>query len=379
MRNEINPQVFFSSNMLAIIILNSKGEIESINNKSLELLSCGEKQLKGFPFLNLVLESDQEQVRRFFNSTSELKSKNTIEIQINGCSDKPVFIELEWMNSSSNNQEKYLGIINDISKQKDIEQEVEDLKDAKQEVFKKLEEEKELSELKSRFVTMASHEFRTPLAGVLSSIQLIKRYLVSEKGNWDKLGSKSKIETHFNKIEESVFNLNQILNDFLSLGKIEENKVISRYTWFNLPCFLENMCEEFKPLCKSGQKISFRHIGSKADIHLDKHILRNIVNNLISNAIKYSGADKTIQLISIVSEGNLTIKVQDDGIGIPITEHKNIFRRFFRAGNAENFEGTGLGLNIVKKYTELMNGEVNFESEENKGTTFFIKFPLIKK
>jgi PAS domain S-box-containing protein len=376
---EINLKSVFSNTIIGLVLLDEQGEIENINKKALELLGYEEAHLIGSHFLNLVIELDKNKVRSYFSLVNVSNGNNTIDVQIREASNEPISIELELIFSDSTVQNKYIGIIKDNSIRKGIEKEVKDLKEAKREADKRLEEEIELNELKSRFVTIASHEFRTPLAGVLSSTQLIRRYLDSEKENWDEFINKSKIETHFDKIEESVLNLNHILNDFLSLGKIDENKINCKYTWFNLPSFLHDMCQELEHLCKAGQKIECQHYGADKEIFLDKHILRNIINNLVSNAIKYSPENKTIHLSSKTEGSFLTIKVRDEGIGIPIAEHKNIFRRFFRAGNAINFEGTGIGLSIVKKYSELMNGNVTFESQENEGTTFFINFSLNEK
>jgi PAS domain S-box-containing protein len=379
MSKQIELNSVFPNSIIGLVILNEQGEIEKVNDRAIELLGYKDINLIDSQFSNLVIESDKDKLSSYFSSADEWNEDNTIEIQIKKNNNEPIPIELDLICPESDIQKHYIGIIIDGLKRKLIEKEVKDLKAAKQEIFKRLEEEKELSELKSRFVTIASHEFRTPLAGVLSSLQLIRRYTNSEKESWNAFSTKDKIEAHFDKIEESVLNLNHILNDFLSLGKIEENKITCKYTWFNLPTFLNEMCRELEPLCKSGQKIHCNHYGENKETYLDKHILRNIINNIVSNAIKYSAENKTIQLTSRIDKAFLYIEIKDQGIGIPIAEHKHIFRRFFRAGNAVNFEGTGLGLNIVKKYTELMNGNITFESQENQPTTFFIKLPLNEK
>jgi hypothetical protein len=376
---EINLKSIFPNTIVGLIILNEVGTIENVNSRALELLGYSESQLVGSDFSSLVIESDKDKVGRYFHSVDSLNNENTIEIQIKESGNETVPIELELIFPDSNVKRKYIGIIVNSLNRKRIEKEIKDLIEAKREVLKRLEEEIELNELKSRFVTIASHEFRTPLAGVLSSLQLIKRYVDSETDKWNEFVNKSKIETHFDKIEESVLNLNHILDDFLSLGKIEENKIMCQYAWFNLSFFLDKMCEELQTLCKSGQQIICNHQDGNQEIYLDKHILRNIINNLISNSIKYSAENKVILLTSRNDGSELTIEIKDEGIGIPIVEHKNIFSRFFRAGNALNYQGTGLGLHIVKKHAELMNGEITFESQENEGTTIFVKFSLNEK
>jgi len=376
---EINLKSVFPNTIVGLFILNELGTIENVNNRALQLLGYSESHLVGSDFSNLVIESDKDKVSRYFRSVDPMKNENTIEIQIKESGNETVPIELGLIFPDSDAQRKYIGVIINSLNRKRIEKEIKDLVQAKLDVLKRLEEEIELNELKSRFVTIASHEFRTPLAGILSSLQLIKRYTDSETDKWNELINKSKIETHFDKIEESVLNLNHILDDFLSLGKIEENKITCQYTWFSLPSFLDKMCGELQALCKSGQQINCKHYGGNQDIYLDKHILRNIINNLISNSIKYSAENKVIQLTTRNDGSNLIIEIKDEGIGIPIAEHKNIFSRFFRAGNALNYQGTGLGLHIVKKHAELMNGNITFKSQENEGTTIIIKFSLNEK
>ena len=376
--DKIGFKTVFPNNIIGLIIIDSSGKILNINNKSVDLLGYEKNYFIGSQFSNFIIDADKNIFNSYFNSIDKANNSNTIEIRIKDFDDQSVHVDLELIDPIINDQKYYVGIIKDVFKRRKIEREVKELKEDKEHVLERLEEEKDLSDLKSRFVSMASHEFRTPLAGILSSLQLIQRYHVSEKKKWDEFRAKEKIETHFRKIEESVTNLTLILDDFLSLGKIEADKVVCKYHTFNLPQFLEDMCRDLKMLCKPNQKIEYQHIGDDLQVYLDAHLLRNITNNLISNAIKYSAENKTILLISKRDSSSVIIEVRDEGIGIPTSEHKNLFRRFFRAGNAINYQGTGLGLNIVKKYTELMDGTVTFESEENKGTTFFVSFPVNK-
>ena len=230
-----------------------------------------------------------------------------------------------------------------------------------------LEKEKELSELKSRFVTMASHEFRTPLSTILSSASLISKY--------NETGEDEKRTKHIERVKSSVHNLTSILNDFLSLGKLEEGKIQCTPSEFDISSFCNDLVNELKEVTKKGQTISYKHSGSSSKVYLDKNLTRNICINLISNAIKYSGEGSSILFKTEISESHLQISIEDCGIGIPESETQHIFERFFRAKNALNIQGTGLGLNIVKKYTELMSGEVSFTSIDNKGTTFIVKLP----
>ncbi len=248
-----------------------------------------------------------------------------------------------------------------------LEQEVVERKRAEDDTRKALEKERELNELKSKFVSIASHEFRTPLSTILSSVSLIDQYI-------DK-GDNEKIKKHTARTKASVNHLTAILNDFLSLGKLEEGKVDVQHESVALDELFMEIREDIKLQLKEGQQIQIENRNADI-IPSDSRILRNILFNLLSNASKYSDAGKNIFLSHSRGENAVTISVRDEGIGIPPQDQKHMFDRFFRASNAGNIPGTGLGLNIVKRYVDLLGGTVNFISEYKKGTTFFITVPI---
>lgn len=229
-----------------------------------------------------------------------------------------------------------------------------------------LGKEKELNELKSQFVSLASHEFRTPLSTILSSLSLIKTY--GEMNNLEKQ------DKHIVKIESSVRNLTELLNHFLSVSKLEEGMIAAVQEEFNTASYISEICSEMKLTSKNEQVINYHHLGDKT-CYLDKHILKNILYNLISNAIKFTPNGGTIEIISEGKISDLTITVKDNGIGISKKDQIHLFKRFFRGENAQKIQGTGLGLNIVLKYVELMKGKICVSSEENHGTTFTLTFP----
>ena len=229
-----------------------------------------------------------------------------------------------------------------------------------------LEKEKELSELKSRFVSMASHEFRTPLSSILSSANLIGHYEEGEQ--------QDKRMRHVNRIASSVKNLTFILNDFLNLEKLESGKVRFHPAAIDFEEYVESFMDEIRLLAKGKQEIIFRHSGERK-VLIDDNLVKNVLINLLSNAVKYSPEGKDVELISKNENGMLEIAVIDEGIGIPKADHAGMFSRFFRAKNVENIQGTGLGLTIVKRYLDLMGGEIGFESEQFKGSTFRVKIP----
>lgn len=234
------------------------------------------------------------------------------------------------------------------------------------ELTQALEREKGLSELKSRFMSIASHEFRTPLSTILSSTSLIEKYNKEEQ--------EENRKKHTTRIKSAVKNLTDILDDFLSLDKLEQGRVTLTRETLNLNELSLELIEELNGILKSGQAIHLSFYGNRETVQ-DKKVLRNILLNLLSNAIKYSEEEKGIYLF-IENNGSLvTIRVKDEGIGIPEEEQKNLFGKFYRAKNAIHIQGTGLGLNIVKRYVELLDGDITFISKQNEGTTFTITFP----
>ena len=267
----------------------------------------------------------------------------------------PVSLTLTAMRDPHGEINGYLGIATDISERKKAELDLR----------MSLEKEKELSELKSRFVSLASHEFRTPLSTVLSSAFLITQYNGAD--------DQPKREKHIQRIVSSVNMLTDILNDFLSVGKIEEGKIQVRHEDFNLEKHIADTTTELNGTLKQGQSIQYVHKGESA-VFLDKSLLKHIVINLLSNAIKFSPEYSVIQLHSHVRKDAVELVFIDKGIGISPEDQQHLFERFFRGTNVTNIQGTGLGLHIVAKYAELMNGTVTCQSEVNVGTTFIVTF-----
>lgn len=249
-----------------------------------------------------------------------------------------------------------------------LEDEVRERKKAEEEVRKAFERERELNELKSKFVSIASHEFRTPLSAVLSSASLINQY--KDKGELEK------VDKHVVRIKSSVNHLTSILNDFLSLGKLEEGRVEIKNEWIPLLDFIREIREELSETLKAGQDILIDCPQEIDQINSDIRILRNILFNLISNASKYSDVNKKIYVTFAQYDQKMKIDIRDEGIGIPEEDFKHMFDRFFRASNAGNTQGTGLGLNIVKRYVELLGGSVSFTSTYGRGSTFSVILPL---
>ncbi|MEP7109111.1 MAG: PAS domain-containing sensor histidine kinase [Ferruginibacter sp.] len=247
-----------------------------------------------------------------------------------------------------------------------LKEALQKLEQSQQELSEALDKERELNEIKSRFVSMASHEFRTPLSAVLSSASLLTKYTKGE--------DQEKRNKHIDRIKGAVKQLNEILEDFLSLGKLNEGKVNTVNSPFEINAFIEETTEDIKGLLKEGQRIICNHKGEYT-INSDMKLLKNVLLNLITNAIKFSEPGTSIVIDSQVGEGFATIKITDQGLGISKEDQEYLFSSFFRGANVVNIQGSGLGLHIVKRYLELMVGSITLKSRINEGTTFTITIP----
>lgn len=231
-----------------------------------------------------------------------------------------------------------------------------------------LKKEKELNELKTNFLSMVSHEFKTPLSGILTSVMLLKKYQLTEQ--------QQNRNKHLKTIKNKVHYLNNILNDFLSIERLDSSKVKYKFTHFNLSKVINEVVYNANLLLKSGQNINIPSNFDNFILYQDEKILELILSNLIYNAIKFSLENTTIT-IEVVKKGeNIQFKIIDQGIGIPEKDQKFIFNRYFRSDNVINTQGTGIGLNIVKSHIENLGGFISFISQENVGSTFTVELPL---
>lgn len=254
-------------------------------------------------------------------------------------------------------KEEVMAIVRDITERKQAEAEIRNA----------LEREKELNELKSRFVSIASHEFRTPLATILSSAQLIENY--SQK--W----SDEKKVSHLHRIQNSVRHMTELLNDVLLINKAEVGKLEFNPIPISLSGFCQEIIEDIQ-LTSTDHKIVFEDKSQCEIINADQKLLRHILTNLLSNAIKYSPSKENVYFDLDDRDNNIIFKVRDEGIGIPEKEQGEIFTSFNRASNVGTISGTGLGLSIIKRSVDLHGGHIELDSTLGVGTTFTIKLPL---
>lgn len=390
----------------SILVTDYQGKIVRVNPATEKLFGYDTKELLGKPIEILIpkrLARVHEQHRSTFQENPRPRSMGTgldlFALKKNG-EEFPVEVSLSPFRTEAGKFVMAFVIDNSVRKEheqriirqnqqleqlavalqnlnEDLEEKVrtrtQALEETKNDLAAALETERELGELKSRFVSMASHEFRTPLSTVLSSASLIGSY--ADREDYEN------VKKHSQRIKTAVNNLNTILTEFLSLGKLEEGKTEPNLLETNLPTLVEEVHSEIKALFRNGQSLSYEHQGDSKTI-LDPGLLKHVLLNLISNAIKYSPENAPIKVASYVQPNEVFLQVVDQGMGIPEADQKHLFSRFFRAANASNIQGTGLGLYIVKRYIELMNGEIGFTSTEGVGTTFWIKIypqPYLQK
>ena len=238
---------------------------------------------------------------------------------------------------------------------------------AQNEINSALKKEKELNELKTKFLSLVSHEFKTPLSGILTSAMLLGKYKQTDQ--------QDKRDKHVKTITDKVHYLNNILNDFLSIEKLETGKINYKYNNFKLSKVVKEVVYNANMLLKEGQKINYPENIDEMSLFQDEKIVELALSNLVHNAIKYSSENTVVDIKVKQDENMTTFIISDNGIGIPLNDQKSIFNRYFRAENALLTQGTGIGLNIVKSHLENLGGSIHFVSEENIGSTFTIILP----
>ena len=238
---------------------------------------------------------------------------------------------------------------------------------AEEELRRALEQERELSELKSRFVSMTSHEFRTPLATILSATELIEKY-------GERLPADEKGEL-IGLIKSAVSRMTSMLEDVLLIGKADAGRVEFHPKPVDIGRLASTVVEVVRRSTGQRGPIATRIDGECTGRLLDEKLVRHILGNLLSNAVKYSLANSPVQLSIECDDAATRFEVRDQGIGIPADDQPRLFSTFHRGGNVSNVSGTGLGLAIVKKCVDVHDGTISFASAAGQGTTFRVTLP----
>ena len=393
-----------------IITINSKGAIQSVNKAAARLFGYKREEMTGQNISMLLPPQYEERKASYIEDYYQIDVNKIAGAgrKIEGMKkDGKTFpFRLSISKVTVEGSTFFTGIVHDLTEQKEAEErlkelnkelekrvddrteeladtvnklleEVSERKNAQAllvknevEIKKSLKKERELSDLKSRFISMASHEFRTPLSAIGLSATLIGKY-----NEINDSGSEKRLK-HVERIQSNVKTVTDILNDFLSLSRLEEGKLESNPVPLNVKDFAEKTINDLTGFKKTEQKIHYTHLGDKREANLDASLLKNVFINLLSNAVKYSKADGDIYFQTEINSTTFQLTIKDKGIGIPKKDQDFLFDRFFRAANAANIQGTGLGLNIVKQYVKIMGGNITFKSKKGKGTSFFVTIPI---
>ncbi len=318
---------------------------------------------KNSPYLHIV--NDPEQIKRnpdfpyTFNEVRNNKKQHSFE-KLYKINEKEIYYEFHGFPIFDPKDEvvKIIEYAVDITEEKKA---IDKIKSA-------FEREKEINDLKSQFISSTSHEFRTPLATLNSSVELIQHY--------DRTKSENKKLYHISRIKEIVKYMTKMLDDILTINKADVNKLEFQPSTIDLRDFCTEIIEDIAVQASSQHYIYHQIEGNFKDVIMDTKLLRNILTNLLSNAIKYSPTGGQIFFKTVVEENEVIFTVKDEGIGIPKKELKNLFQHFFRASNVGTISGTGLGLAIVKKAVTTHGGTISFDSSVGKGTNFTVRIPL---
>lgn len=344
----------------AIFIIDPSGQVMSWNRGAERIKGYTEKEIVGKPISLFYTEEDVRRGEPAANLRRALEEGRYESLGWRRRKDGSVFfadVLITPLYDEGGGLEGFAKITRDITAQKKAEEET----------LRSLQREQELNEMKSRFVSLASHEFKTPLSVILSSASLIGKYQAPEDAD--------KRARHLQRIKSNVSNLRHILNDFLSVDQLERGIIRNSPSVLDLPAFLKETLQNVTEACKTGQQFELSIRGAERKEILDAQLLGNILNNLLSNAIKYSGEHSIIRVFLDFGPDFLRFTVKDEGIGIPAAEQPRLFEEFFRASNASSVSGTGLGLSIVRKYVDLMGGAITFSSATGEGTEFIITLP----
>lgn len=249
-----------------------------------------------------------------------------------------------------------------------LTEEIKEREHAEKEIKKMLEREKELNELKSRFVAMISHEFRTPLTVIKSSSQILNRF--------DSELSRDEKNHYLQRIAKTVDNMTQLIDNAIFISKSEKESVQLQKNNFDLEKLINEVITDVMIVLNKNREVNTKFEGNCSSVNTDEKLMRLVLTNLISNALKYSDDDKCVDVYCYTDEKYLKVDVKDYGIGIPEEDQEQIFNLFFRANNVGNIPGTGLGMTVIIESLKMLNGKLNLDSESGIGSKFSVNIPL---
>lgn len=352
-------EVILNNSSDAIVLINAQGEINQTNFRFGELFGYGSDELYQTHVTQLVSAQFIDALTKQINTLSVDVDYVRFEVQMKTQDNTEFPADVALASFADNDEIGIICSIRDITRQKELEQELR----------LAFEQQKQLTELKTRFISTISHEYRTPLAIIQSSSSLLRQY-------YRRLSDERRLE-HFEKIQSQIGRMIELLDEVLEINKSEVVGIEFNPVLADVKAFCTEIVKDYE-LVSTTHQLKFTTSGPPKLIHVDKKLFRQIASNLISNAIKYSPDGSTIQIILIFGEQNIYFRVIDEGRGIPREDIPNLFTVFHRASNVGQVAGTGLGLAIVKRAVEAHEGTITVSSELGKGTTFSVSIPILE-
>lgn len=340
----------------AILLLTRDLAIQQANQAFDQLFACQPAAYLNQPLTAFVQPEDTALLRQTFVTGTIAAQSKFVELRARRQDDTIFHVE---MSLRAINSAELVCTVRDITERKKVEETLQ----------LALTKERELNELKSRFVSMASHEFRTPLAAILTLTETLSSYRARM--------TEEQIDQRLQRIREQIGYLTEIMNDVLQLAQLQARRAEFNPTWIDLDALCRNVIDEFQNHPNVARQLLYTCDPALQEAQLDRKLMRQILSNLLSNAIKYSAKDTLIKIDLCYCDPNLVLKISDQGIGIPAKDLHHLFDPFHRAENVGTISGTGLGLTITKESVELHGGTIMVESQENRGTTFTIALPMV--
>lgn len=340
----------------AILLLTRDLAIQQANQAFDQLFACQPADYFNQPLTAFVQPEDAALLQQTFVMGTIAAQSKFVELRARRQDDTIFHVE---MSLRSINSAELVCTVRDITERKKVEETLQ----------LALAKERELNELKSRFVSMASHEFRTPLAAILTLTETLSSYRARM--------TEEQIDQRLQRIREQIGYLTEIMNDVLQLAQLQARRAEFNPTLLDLDALCRNVIDEYQNRPNVARQFLYTCDPALQAVQLDRKLMRQILSNLLSNAIKYSAKDTLIKIDLCYCDPNLILKISDQGIGIPARDLPHLFDPFHRAANVGTISGTGLGLTITKESVELHGGTIMVESQENRGTSFTISLPVL--
>ncbi|MFW5762340.1 MAG: sensor histidine kinase [Cyclobacteriaceae bacterium] len=378
----VKLKALFDNPVVGLMILDKDGIIESINKVLAKQMGGISSKIEGTHISNYLDDNSNDLFKNYRQEIScaldQKFSSGHLQLQLKSSRENDV-MELALSASLVESELFFVGLSKDICHEKKLQHKLKKQQKDREQDKIKLAKAEELIEVPYRLVSLASHEFHSPLAGIITSLNLIHRYIQDKEMEWEQFPHSGLLDKHFELLNKSVSKLQNLVSEFLSIGNIQSGNVKMHKSEFRLNEFFRDHEQFARNLISPQRKLEYSIKDGGHLVCIDKHMLESILNNILSNAVKYSKRGSKIIVEGVVNDNSLNISIKDEGRGIPKADQENIFQHFYRAGNTGSESGTGLGLSIAQHYTKLLGGKLGFESsrDDGQGTTFYINIPIL--